>query len=71
MRLVALLVVVALTTGIAATVVTAASLPPCRVVDTLTKQRSYAAWNRTVLDTPYRLGSGYYPGDLRSTVTRA
>jgi len=67
-RLVVLLVVVALTTGIAATVVTASSLPSCRVADTLTKQRSYAAWNRTVLDTRYRLGSGYYPGDLRSTV---
>ena len=24
---------------------------------------SYAAWNRTVLDTPYRLTSGSYPGD--------
>ena len=67
MRLIALLVVVALTTGIAATVVTASSLPSCRVMDTLTKQRSYAAWNRTVLDTRYRLGSSYYPSDLRST----
>ena len=66
-RLIVLLVVVALTTGIAATVVTASSLPSCRVADTLTKQRSYAAWNRTVLDTRYRLTSGYYPGDLRST----
>ena len=66
-RLVVLLVVVAITTGIAATVVTASSLPSCRVADTLTKQRSYTAWNRTVLDTRYRLGSGYYPGDLRST----
>ena len=34
-RLIVLLVVVALTTGIAATVVTAASLPSCRVADTL------------------------------------
>ncbi len=67
-RLVVLLVVVALATGIAATVATAASLPSCRVADTLTQQRSYAAWNRTVLDTTYRLTSGYYPGDLRSTV---
>ena len=67
-RLIVLLVVVALATGIAATVATAASLPSCRVADTLTKQRSYAAWNRTVLDTTYRLTSGYYPGDLRSTV---
>jgi LAS superfamily LD-carboxypeptidase LdcB len=67
-RLTVLLVVVALTTGIAATVVTAASLPSCRVADTLTKQRSYADWSRSVLDTTYRLGSSYYPGDLRSTV---
>ena len=55
------------TTGIAATVVTAASLPSCRVADTLDPQRSYADWNRTVLDTTYRLTSGYSPGDLRST----
>jgi LAS superfamily LD-carboxypeptidase LdcB len=67
LRLVVLLVVVALTTGIAATVVTAASLPTCRLADTLTLQRSYADWNRTVLDTTYRLTTGYYPGDLRST----
>ena len=66
-RLVVLLVVVALTTGIAATVVTAASLPTCRLADTLTAQRSYADWNRTVLDTTYRLTTGYHPGDLRST----
>jgi D-alanyl-D-alanine carboxypeptidase len=66
-RLVVLLVVVALTTGIAATVVTAASLPTCRLADTLTVQRSYGDWNRTVLDTTYRLTTGYYPGDLRST----
>ena len=66
-RLVVLLVVVALTTGIAATVVSASTLPTCRLADTLTKQRSYADWNRTVLDTTYRLTTGYYPGDLRST----
>ena len=66
-RLVVLLVVVALTTGIAATVVSASTLPTCRLADTLTKQRSYADWNRTVLDTTYRLTTGYHPGDLRST----
>ena len=66
-RLVVLLVVVALTTGIAATVVSASTLPTCRLADTLTKQRSYADWNRTVLDTTYRLTTGYYPGDMRST----
>jgi D-alanyl-D-alanine carboxypeptidase len=64
---VVLLVVVALTTGIAATVVSASTLPTCRLADTLTKQRSYADWSRTVLDTTYRLTTGYYPGDLRST----
>ncbi len=67
-RLVVLLVVVSLTTGIAATVVSASALPTCRVADTLTKQRSYSDWNRTVLDTTYRLPSAYFPGDLRSTV---
>ena len=68
MRLVALLVVVGLTTGIAATVVSASALPPCRLADTLTAQRSYSDWQRTVLDTTYRLNTGYYPGDLSSTV---
>ncbi len=62
-----LLVVVALATGIAATVVSAASLPSCRLADTLTTQRSYADWNRTVVDTTFRLETGYSPGDLRST----
>ncbi len=67
-RLIALLVVVAMTTAVAATVVSAASLPPCRLGDTLTKQRTYADWNRTILDTTYRLPAGYAPSDLRSTV---
>jgi zinc D-Ala-D-Ala carboxypeptidase len=67
-RLLVLLIVVAFSTGIAATVVSASALPPCRLADTLTKQRAYADWNRTLLDTTYRLTSGYYPSDLRSTV---
>ena len=66
-RLVVLLVLVALTTGIAATVVSASTLPTCRLADSLTAQRSYADWDRTVLDTTYRLTTGYYPRDLRST----
>jgi D-alanyl-D-alanine carboxypeptidase len=66
-RLVVLLVLVALTTGIAATVVSASTLPACRLADSLTAQRSYADWDRTVLDTTYRLTTGYYPRDLRST----
>ncbi|MEP6639295.1 MAG: M15 family metallopeptidase [Chloroflexota bacterium] len=67
-RLIVLLLIVALTTGVAATVVSAASLPPCRLADTLTQQRKYSDWARTFLDTTYRLPSGYAPSDLRSTV---
>jgi len=66
-RLAALLLVVALATGLAATVVSASSLPPCRVADVTTAQRAYADWSRTVLDTTYRVTSAYAPGDLRST----
>jgi D-alanyl-D-alanine carboxypeptidase len=66
-RLVVLLLVTILATGLAATVVSASSLPTCRVADTLTAQRTYAAWNRTVLDLTYRLPTSYAPGDLRST----
>jgi len=67
LRLLALLVACALATALAATVVSASSLPSCKVADTLTAQRSYAAWSRTVLDTRYRLPSTYRPVDLRST----
>jgi zinc D-Ala-D-Ala carboxypeptidase len=67
-RLIVLLAVVVLSTGLAATVVSASALPPCRLGDTLTAQRTYADWQRTVLDTTYRLNTGYYPSDLRSTV---
>src|SRR5215218_4881992 len=49
-RLFVLLIVVAFSTGIAATVVSASALPPCRLADTLTKQRAYSDWNRTVID---------------------
>jgi D-alanyl-D-alanine carboxypeptidase len=68
-RLAALLLVVALSTGVAATVVSAGSVPPCRIADTTTAQRAYADWNRTVLDTTFRLTTSYAPGDLRSTAT--
>jgi zinc D-Ala-D-Ala carboxypeptidase len=67
-RPIVLLLVVALSTGLAATVVSASALPPCRLADTLTAHRSYADWQRTLLDTTYRLNAGYYPADLRSTV---
>ncbi len=66
-RLVALLLTCALATGLAATVVTASSLPSCKIADVTTAQRRYTDWNRTVLDTRYRLTTGYAPGDLRST----
>jgi D-alanyl-D-alanine carboxypeptidase len=66
-RLVVLVLVAIVATGLAATVASASSLPSCRVADTLTAQRQYADWNRTVLDLTYRLSSGYAPGDLRST----
>jgi D-alanyl-D-alanine carboxypeptidase len=68
-RLVVLLLVVVLAAGLAATVTSAASLPPCRVADVTTKHRAYSDWQRTLLDTTYRLTSGYRPNDLRSTAT--
>ena len=49
-RLVALLLVAALLTGLAATVSAAPALPACKVADALTKYRSYAHWHRSLLD---------------------
>jgi zinc D-Ala-D-Ala carboxypeptidase len=66
-RLLVLLFAVALTTGVAATVSAAPSLPSCKVADTLTKHRSLTDWRRSILDTRYRLASTYKPKDLRST----
>jgi D-alanyl-D-alanine carboxypeptidase len=68
-RLAALLLVALLLTGLAATVSVsaAATLPSCRVADTLTKHRTYSDWNRSLLDSTYRLASTYKPSDLRST----
>ena len=66
-RLFVLLLTCALATGLAATAVTASSLPSCKIADVTTAQRKYSDWNRTVLDTRYRVTSGYAPGDLRST----
>jgi zinc D-Ala-D-Ala carboxypeptidase len=66
-RLVALLFVVVLTTGLATTVVSASSLPTCRVADVVTAKRTYADWRTTFLDTTYKLTSAYAPRDLRST----
>ena len=66
-RLVVLLLSVAIATGLATTVVSAAALPACRVADVTTTNRSYTDWARTILDTTYRLTSAYGPSDLRST----
>jgi len=66
-RLAVLLLVVAVSTAVAATVVSAGSLLPCRIADTMTAQREYADWDRTILDTTFRLPTTYAPGDLRST----
>jgi D-alanyl-D-alanine carboxypeptidase len=66
-RLLALLLSCALATGLAATVVSASSVPSCAISDTTTVQRTYGDWNKTVLDTRFRLPSAYRPGDLRST----
>jgi zinc D-Ala-D-Ala carboxypeptidase len=68
-RLVALLMVLVLTAGVAATASAAPALPSCRVADVLTKNRSYTHWSRSLLDLTYRLASTYKPGDLRSTST--
>jgi len=69
-RFVALVIALAVATGVAATSTSAATaLPACKIGDTLTKYRGYAYWNRSLLDTTYRLPSAYYPGDLRSTST--
>ena len=66
-RLVALLLVAGLLTGLAASVSAATPLPTCKVADTLTKYRSYSDWNRSILDLTYRLSSTYKPTDLTST----
>lgn len=44
--------------------------PACRYTDLLAAHRGYGEWQRTLLDTIYRLNSGYAPGDLVS-VSRA
>ncbi len=66
-RLLVLVLAATAMTGVAATVVSASPVPTCRVADVTTAQRAYTAWDRTVLDTTYRLTSGYAPTDLRST----
>ena len=66
-RLLILLLAIALASGLATTVVSAVTLPPCRVADVTTMYRQYVDWHRTLLDSTYRVTSAYSPGDLRST----
>ncbi len=67
-RLVALLLVVLVATGLAASVVSAApALPSCAIADTYTAHRGYGDWARSILDPRFRLSSAYLPSDLRST----
>jgi D-alanyl-D-alanine carboxypeptidase len=66
-RLLVFVLAATVMTGVAATVVSASPVPTCRVADVTTAQLAYSAWDRTVLDTTYRLTSGYAPTDLRST----
>ncbi len=41
--------------------------PACDYLDVLTPHAGYGDWSRTLLDTIYRLPSGYAPGDLVDT----
>ncbi len=67
-RLVALLLLVALATGLTATSSAASTLPPCRIADTLTMHRATSDWARALVDQTYRLSAAHAPSDLRSTV---
>jgi zinc D-Ala-D-Ala carboxypeptidase len=51
----------------ATTVAAAAPLPSCKVADTLTAFRGLSDWDRSILDTRYRLSSTYKPTDLSAT----
>jgi zinc D-Ala-D-Ala carboxypeptidase len=70
-RLRALLLVVALLSGLAAsasaTSAATTPLPACRIADVLTKHRALADWPRSLLDHEFKVPSTYAPGDLRST----
>ena len=66
-RLVALLLVAVVASTAAATVVSAGSTPRCRIGDVLTEHRTSSDWDRSLLDTKFRLGRNYAPADLRST----
>ncbi len=67
-RLIALLLTAVFATGLAATAVAATpALPACKIGDVYTKHRGYSDWSRSLLDTTFRLWSGYAPSDLRNT----
>jgi D-alanyl-D-alanine carboxypeptidase len=69
-RLVALLLVALVATGLAASAVSAApALPSCKIADVYTAHRGYSDWARSILDPRLRLSSSYRPSDLRSTST--
>ena len=66
--IVALLLTIALLTGVAATTSAASPpLPACRIADTLAKHRWVGDWHRSLVDVTYRLSTAYAPTDLRST----
>jgi D-alanyl-D-alanine carboxypeptidase len=67
LRLIVVLLGCVLISGVAATLVSASSLPTCRIDDIKTEQRALEDWDRSVLDPTYRLTKGYAPPDLRST----
>ncbi|MGL4743659.1 MAG: M15 family metallopeptidase [Dermatophilaceae bacterium] len=46
---------------------TSPPMPACAVADALTRHRSAADWDRSLLDWTYRLDATYTPGDLRAT----
>jgi D-alanyl-D-alanine carboxypeptidase len=65
-RLLIALLAASLLAGFAVTS-SAAALPACRVGDAITKHRSYADWQRSLVDLYYRLPSTYAPRDRKST----
>ena len=64
--LISALALVAVSLSVAAGPVDAAALPSCRIADKLTKLHSRSDWDRTLLDTTYRLPKTYRPVGLIS-----
>ena len=65
-RLIAAAVIASLLAAFAVTA-PASALPSCRIGDTLTKHRKYTDWNRSLLDTYYKLPSTYAPSGRTNT----